>query len=205
MVLNDWQRGKLPFFVPPPGCALEPKPEGGGELTTEDQPDEEEPEADDDNDDDDNDEDEEVEEGSDAETTCTTDTTQTTDTTKTTDSLFENVKFKDYDEGGDAPLPGGGSERSTPVRRPPPINLQAGLEKTRVYYIKKPAQWFFWVFGFFCFFCFFWFFGFLVFWFFWFFWFFLYICPEERVFRVFPVSRILLGASRLYIIITHTN
>jgi hypothetical protein len=39
--------------------------------------------------------------------------------------------------------------------------------------------------------------------FFWFFWgfcvffvFFLYICPEERVFRVFSVSRILLGASR---------
>jgi nuclear GTP-binding protein len=31
MVLNDWQRGKLPFFVPPPGCMLEPKPEDGGE------------------------------------------------------------------------------------------------------------------------------------------------------------------------------
>ena len=28
MVLNDWQRGKLPYFVPPPGCMLEPKPEG---------------------------------------------------------------------------------------------------------------------------------------------------------------------------------
>jgi len=33
--------------------------------------------------------------------------------------------------------------------------------------------------------------------FFVFFWFFLYICPEERVFMVFSVSRILLGASRL--------
>ncbi len=31
----------------------------------------------------------------------------------------------------------------------------------------------------------------------WFFWVFLCICPEERVFRVFSVSRILLGASRL--------
>jgi hypothetical protein len=145
MVLNDWQRGKLPFFVPPPGCALEPKPEGGGEPTTEDQLDEE-PEADDDGDDDDNNEDEEVaeeEEGSDAETTCTTDTARTTDTTQTTDSLFENVKFKDYDEGGDAPLPSGGSERSTPVRRPPPINLQAGLEKTRFFFLTSP--WFFWV------------------------------------------------------------
>jgi hypothetical protein len=30
-----------------------------------------------------------------------------------------------------------------------------------------------------------------------FFWVFLFICPEERVFRVFSVSRILLGASRL--------
>jgi hypothetical protein len=33
--------------------------------------------------------------------------------------------------------------------------------------------------------------------FFGFFWFFLYICPKERVFRVFSVSRKLLGASRL--------
>ncbi len=32
---------------------------------------------------------------------------------------------------------------------------------------------------------------------FWFFWAFLYICPEARVSRVFSVSRILLGASRL--------
>jgi len=48
------------------------------------------------------------------------------------------------------------------------------------------------------------FFGFSVFLGFWVFFFFLYICPEERVFRVFSVSRILLGASRLYIIITQT-
>ena len=25
MVLNDWQRGKIPFFVPPPGCEMPPK------------------------------------------------------------------------------------------------------------------------------------------------------------------------------------
>jgi hypothetical protein len=54
-------------------------------------------------------------------------------------------------------------------------HLEAGLEKTRVF-LKNPTQWVFlrfsWVF-------------------------FLYICPEERVFRVFSVSRILLGASRL--------
>jgi hypothetical protein len=62
-------------------------------------------------------------------------------------------------------------------------HCQAGLEKTRVKKKKKPAQWVFWVFG--------------VFWVFCIFLFFLYICPEERVFRVFSVSRILLGASRL--------
>jgi hypothetical protein len=67
------------------------------------------------------------------------------------------------------------------------ILLDAGLEKTWV--LKKTSQWFFWgVFGVF------WdFFGFLK-----------YICPEERVFRVFSVSRILLGASRLKIIVTLT-
>jgi hypothetical protein len=56
--------------------------------------------------------------------------------------------------------------------------IQAGLEKTR---FKKSG-----------------FFG--VFWFLY-----IYIWLEERVFRVFSVSRILLGASRLKIIITHTR
>jgi hypothetical protein len=63
--------------------------------------------------------------------------------------------------------------------------LHAGLEKTRFFF--NPAQWVFWSFlgflGFFGFFG-----GFLV---------FLHICPEERVFSVFSVSRILLCASRL--------
>merc|ERR1712029_992877 len=27
IILNDWNRGKLPFFVPPPGCSFEPKPD----------------------------------------------------------------------------------------------------------------------------------------------------------------------------------
>ena len=51
-------------------------------------------------------------------------------------------------------------------------SLEAGLEKTR--FLKKETQpsGFFRVL-------------------------FFYICPEERVFRVFSVSRILLGASRL--------
>jgi hypothetical protein len=51
-----------------------------------------------------------------------------------------------------------------------------GWKKPR--FKKKPAQWGF--FGFFGFF------GFLK-----------YFCPEERIFRVFSVSRLLLGASRL--------
>jgi hypothetical protein len=62
--------------------------------------------------------------------------------------------------------------------------LLAGLEKTRGF-LKKPSP-----VGLLIFFGVFWVFGFL-----WFF--FLYICPEERVFRVFSISRILLGASRL--------
>jgi hypothetical protein len=57
---------------------------------------------------------------------------------------------------------------------------QAGLEKTRFFFLKNPAQWFFWVF----------FGGFWV--------FFLYIFAQEIEFiGFFSVSRILLGASRL--------
>ncbi len=62
--------------------------------------------------------------------------------------------------------------------------FQAGLEKTRVF-LKKPSPVVF--FGFFGFFG-----VFLV-----FLGFFGFFCPDKRVFRVFSVSRILLGASRL--------
>lgn len=134
MVLNDWQRGKLPFFVPPPGCALEPKPDDVNAEEVE----EEEAEADDDDDDneeEDNDDDadvgaEEENEESDAETTFTADTTQTTDTThtadstQTTDSLFENIKFKDYDDDqGSVSLPTTAGERVSSARKLP-TNLQ---------------------------------------------------------------------------------
>ncbi len=69
----------------------------------------------------------------------------------------------------------------------PACRLATGLEKTRVF-LTQPSGffWFFWVF---------WVFG--VFGFFGCFWVFLFRCPEERVFRVFSLSRILLGASRL--------
>jgi hypothetical protein len=66
------------------------------------------------------------------------------------------------------------------------ILLHTGLVKTRVF-LKKPAQWVFLLF-FCCFFVFFGFFGFG----------FYYIFAQKReFFRVFSVSRILLGASRL--------
>jgi len=87
MVLNDWTRGKLPFFTPPPGCMMEPKPEEGEENDSfnddgegvEDEEDLEEEEVDEDELD-----------VSDTETVGTTDTTETTETV---DSLFENVRF----------------------------------------------------------------------------------------------------------------
>merc|ERR1719295_2176997 len=34
MVLNDWQRGKLPYFIPPPGCNLQPKPDSHSDNET---------------------------------------------------------------------------------------------------------------------------------------------------------------------------
>jgi len=95
MVLNDWQRGKLPYFVPPPGCILEPRPEGDDADVEEQDIDDiedleeiqDEPDADETIEDDD----------SDTETQYTNDTTATDDTTATTDSLFENIKFKDWE------------------------------------------------------------------------------------------------------------
>ena len=35
IVLNDFNRGKLPFFTPPPGCMMEPKPDNLEEDATE--------------------------------------------------------------------------------------------------------------------------------------------------------------------------
>ncbi len=58
------------------------------------------------------------------------------------------------------------SKMSTDEENPGAQYNEAGLEKTRVFLKKKPAQWVFL--------------GFLV-----FFWVFLYICPEERVLGFF--------------------
>ena len=94
MVLTDWNRGKLPFFTPPPGCMMEPRPEG-----TVDEPEEEEEDVEEEED-----EQEEAEEELDLpedEAESDTDTAQTTDTNQTTetvDSLFENIKFRKEDE-----------------------------------------------------------------------------------------------------------
>jgi len=125
MVLNDWQRGKLPYFVPPPGCALEPKPDAddGEPLQFEEDADllpedavEEENSAEEKVEEE---EEEEVEEDSDNETTYTCDTSATMDSTLTTDSLYENIKFADMDE---KPLKAG----AVPNKKVPkmPQNLQ---------------------------------------------------------------------------------
>ena len=37
MVLNDWQRGKIPFYIPPPGCELPPKESEESVLKQKDQ------------------------------------------------------------------------------------------------------------------------------------------------------------------------
>merc|ERR1711997_1213757 len=51
MVLHDFNRGKLPFFTPPPGCMMEPKPDKVEEDEKEEEEEEEEEEVYDDDDD----------------------------------------------------------------------------------------------------------------------------------------------------------
>jgi len=91
MVLNDWQRGKLPYFVPPIGCMKMPaevekkgeedEAEGAVEEALEDE-------------DEDANNDEDVDDAeSDNETVDTENTVDTTATTDTVDSLFEDVRF----------------------------------------------------------------------------------------------------------------
>jgi len=90
MVLNDWQRGKLPYFVPPIGCMKMPAVEKGGEDEAEgaaEETFEEEEDADADNDEDVDDAE------SDNETVDTENTVDTTATTDTVDSLYEDVRF----------------------------------------------------------------------------------------------------------------
>jgi len=89
MVLNDWQRGKLPYFVPPIGCMKMPTVPAGNE-------DDDTVEANED----DIEEDAEAEEEDELEDsdTETVDTVATNDTTETVDSLFENVKFSREDK-----------------------------------------------------------------------------------------------------------
>merc|ERR1711974_230182 len=91
MVLNDWQRGKLPYFVPPIGCMKMPaevekkgeedEAEGAVEEALEDE------DADANNDEDVDDAE------SDNETVGTENTVDTNATTDTVDSLFEDVRF----------------------------------------------------------------------------------------------------------------
>merc|ERR1712037_163639 len=85
MVLNDWQRGKLPYFVPPIGCMKMPAVEDDAEGAAEETLEEEDADANDDEDVDDAE--------SDNETVDTENTVDTTATTDTVDSLYEDVRF----------------------------------------------------------------------------------------------------------------
>ena len=74
IVLNDWTRGKLPYFTPPPGCMMEPRPEGH----------EEEEEAGDDEEVEEDEDETEVEaEYAEEDIESDTDTVETTDTVQT--------------------------------------------------------------------------------------------------------------------------
>ena len=85
MVLNDWTRGKLPYFTPPPGCRMEPRPEGeegeSAEHEEEEVVEDDEVGVEDDEGDILESDDESVE------------TTDTVETTATVDSLFSQDKF----------------------------------------------------------------------------------------------------------------
>merc|ERR1719318_990588 len=91
MVMNDWTRGKLPYFTPPPGCMMEPKPDGKEDDEVDDVVDEEEEEQDVEDEEDDEDD----LANSDTDTVATTDTTETTETV---DSLFEDARFPKEEE-----------------------------------------------------------------------------------------------------------
>merc|ERR1711909_263651 len=93
MVLNDWTRGKLPYFTPPPGCMMEPRPDEEGDEADEDLDDTKVEEVEEDEELED--EEDEDPDNSDTETVATTDTTETTETV---DSLFENVRFPKEEE-----------------------------------------------------------------------------------------------------------
>jgi len=97
MVLTDWNRGKLPFFTPPPGCMKEPGPEEAAEEPEEDNAEEDEEDEEEEEDNDKGEEDLEFEDEVESDTD-TVETTGTNQTTETTDSLFENVKFRREDE-----------------------------------------------------------------------------------------------------------
>merc|ERR550534_1478335 len=93
MVLMDWQRGKLPYFVPPIGCMKMPAEIDQNADDTADEVPEDTLE------DDNGDADEDVDDAeSDSETVQTENTVDTTATTETVDSLYEDVRFAREEE-----------------------------------------------------------------------------------------------------------
>merc|ERR1711962_1666413 len=93
MVLIDWQRGKLPYFVPPIGCMKMPAEIDQNTDDTADEVPEDTLE------DDNGDADEDVDDAeSDSETVQTENTVDMTATTETVDSLYEDVRFAREEE-----------------------------------------------------------------------------------------------------------
>jgi len=125
MVLNDWQRGKLPYFIPPPGCNLQPKPDSQSDDEEEDVDEEDVNEEGEDAAEDETleDVDETLADDSDNETTCTNDTSVTT-----ADSLFESVKFDKEEE-----------EEDNALMRPPP-SLPENLQELVKQDLRKIVQ-----------------------------------------------------------------
>ena len=111
IVLNDFNRGKLPFFTPPPGCMMEPKPDNLEEDATENDFEDEDEE----DQDEEAEEDEEVEDEDDIESD-----TDTVDTKDTVDSLFENVKFPEDNDKQDVV-----TEKKPPLK----VNLSAFVKQ----------------------------------------------------------------------------
>jgi len=117
IVLNDWNRGKLPFFVPPTGCSFEPKPDNSDEANNENA------------EEDDNEEEDKSEEESETEETVE----PVQEDTEEKDNLFENVKFPEDKEE---------SEEAVPIKTPKPkIDLRElvkqefkGIVQTLDYY-----------------------------------------------------------------------
>jgi len=94
IVLNDWNRGKLPFFVPPPGCSFEPKPDNAEDDTEAGSDGEEDEESENEDEDDDNDDNDDTN----VEDSINESTAEPEDTLKQTVPFPEEFEEEEEDE-----------------------------------------------------------------------------------------------------------